>query len=84
MLIGLGGWSLLEEYDYNLLKFRNIFDFLLHISLGLVFAGLIVFSMSFTGCLGALRENLFLIKLVKLLLFLNRTTINLFLFYSIR
>ncbi len=62
--MGLGGWSLLEEYDYNLLKFRNIFDFLLHISLGLVFGGFIVFSMSFTGCLGALRENLLLIKLV--------------------
>lgn len=68
--MGLGGWSLLEEYDYNLLKFRNIFDFLLHISLGLVFGGFIVFSMSFTGCLGALRENLLLIKLYSLMLLL--------------
>lgn len=62
--MSLGGWSLLEEYDYNLFKFQNVFDFLLHISLGLVMSGFVIFSMSFTGCLGALRENLCLIKLV--------------------
>lgn len=63
--MSLGAWSLLEEYDYNLFKFQNVFDFLLHISLGLVMAGFVIFSMSFTGCLGALRENLCLIKLVR-------------------
>ena len=63
-LMILGCWSLLEEYDYNMFKFRNIFDFLLHISLCLVISGFVIFAMSLSGCLGALRENLFLIKLV--------------------
>lgn len=64
-LIALGVWSFFEEYEYNhLFKLRNIFDLILHISVALVFSGSIVFIMSLMGCLGALRENLCLIKLV--------------------
>ena len=63
-LIGLGGWSFLEEYDHTFLKVQNILDIILHISVALMTVGAIIFSMSFAGCLGALRENLFLLKLV--------------------
>lgn len=68
-LISLGVWSFFEEYEYNLFKLRNIFDFILHISVALVFSGSVIFSMSLMGCLGALRENLCLIKLVSTLIY---------------
>uniref|UniRef100_A0A6P6Y595 Tetraspanin n=1 Tax=Dermatophagoides pteronyssinus TaxID=6956 RepID=A0A6P6Y595_DERPT len=68
-LISLGVWSFLEEYNqYNLFKLNNIFDFFLHISVALILSGTIIFSMSLMGCLGALRENLCLIKLYSLML----------------
>lgn len=63
--VGLGTWSFLEEYSQtNLPKVQSILDIVLHISLALIFVGLVIFSMSFAGCLGALRENLCLLKLV--------------------
>ena len=67
-LIGLGGWSFLEEYgESGFVKVQNLLDLVLHISLALIIVGGVIFSMSFTGCLGALRENLFLLKLVIIL-----------------
>lgn len=63
--MGLGAWSFLEEYpETDLKKFQNIADFFVHISLALIILGMIVFWMSFAGCLGALRENLCFLKLV--------------------
>lgn len=65
-LTGLGTWSLLQEYNENAtwVNVQTIFDVVLHISLTLILIGSIVFCMSFAGCLGALRENLCLLKLV--------------------
>ena len=65
MLVGLGTWSFLQEYAQSALpKVQNILDAILHISLAVMFVGFVVFSMSLAGCLGALRENLCLLKLV--------------------
>lgn len=64
LLITLGAWSFLEEYNDTLISIRNVFDVILHISLAIIVFGTIVFSMSFAGCIGALRENLFLLKIV--------------------
>ncbi|XP_074600323.1 tetraspanin-33-like [Brevipalpus obovatus] len=70
-LMGLGAWSFLEEYpETDLKKFQNIADFFVHISLALIILGMIVFWMSFAGCLGALRENLCFLKLYSLMLLL--------------
>jgi tetraspanin-33 len=65
-LVGLGTWSLLQEYNETAtwVNVQTVFDLVLHISLALILIGSIVFSMSFAGCLGALRENLCLLKLV--------------------
>ena len=63
--MGLGVWSFLEEYpETDLKKFQNVADLFVHISLALMILGMIVFWMSFAGCLGALRENLCFLKLV--------------------
>lgn len=51
-----------------MIRVQNVKDIIFNISLSLVFLGVIVFSMSFAGCLGALRENLCLLKLYSLML----------------
>ena len=64
--VGLGTWSFLEESSQlSMIRVQNIKDIIFNISLALMFIGVIVFSMSFAGCLGALRENLCLLKLVR-------------------
>ncbi|UXI20012.1 glycogenin-1-like [Sarcoptes scabiei] len=69
LLVGLGAWSFLEEYtDYTAINIRTVIDLLLNISLFIIVFGTIVFIMSFTGCIGALRENLFLLRLYSLIL----------------
>jgi len=70
--IGLGVWSILQEYNETstLLNIDTVLDAILHISLALIFVGMIIFSMSFAGCLGALRENLCLLKIYSLMLLL--------------
>ena len=64
--IGLGAWSILQEYHETstIVQVDTVLDAILHISLSLILVGMIIFSMSFAGCLGALRENLCLLKIV--------------------
>jgi len=65
LLIGLGAWSFSEEYqETDISKFQNVVDVFVHVSLGLIIVGTIVFIMSCAGCLGALRENLCFLNLV--------------------
>lgn len=67
--MGLGVWSFMEESSQlSMIRVQNVKDIMFNISLALVFLGVIVFSMSFAGCLGALRENLCLLKLYSLML----------------
>lgn len=67
-MIGLGAWSFSEEVSENgftkLLQVDNIVHLVLHVSLAMMIIGGITFLMSFAGCLGALRENICLLKLV--------------------
>lgn len=70
-MIGLGAWSFVEEFDETLFtRVRTVLDLILNISLALMIIGGLIFSMSFAGCLGALRENLCLLKLYSLMLLL--------------
>lgn len=65
--MSLGAWSFLEEYpETDLKKFESIGDIFTHVSLALIVLGMIVFWMSFAGCLGALRENLCFLRLVNI------------------
>lgn len=76
--ICLGAWSALQEYHEtsSLISVDTFLDAILHISLSLILVGMVIFSMSFAGCLGALRENLFLLKIVSSLKSSNQTTID--------
>lgn len=72
ILIGLGAWSFSEEvseYGYTrLLKVDSVVHLVLHVSLAMIFVGGITFLMSFAGCLGALRENICLLKIYSFML----------------
>lgn len=67
-MMGLGAWSFSEEVSENgytrLLQVDNVIHLVLHVSLAMMIVGGITFLMSFAGCLGALRENICLLKLV--------------------
>ncbi|XP_013778968.1 tetraspanin-33-like [Limulus polyphemus] len=68
-MVGIGGWSFLEEYsESGLPEVKNVFDVLLQVSIVLMVVGAVVFSISFSGCLGALRENTCLLKFYSFLL----------------
>lgn len=72
VMIGLGAWSFSEEvseYGYSrLLRVDSVVHLVLHVSLAMMFIGGITFLMSFAGCLGALRENICLLKLYSFML----------------
>lgn len=76
--VGLGVWSVLQEYNEtsSIVQVDTVLDAILHISLALIIIGMIIFSMSFAGCLGALRENLCLLKIVRILIFFTVFTLN--------
>lgn len=72
VMIGLGAWSFSEEvseYGYTrLLRVDSVVHLVLHVSLAMIIIGGITFLMSFAGCLGALRENICLLKLYSFML----------------
>ncbi|KAG9509239.1 Tetraspanin-33 [Fragariocoptes setiger] len=72
IMVGLGGWSFSEEIlEVGLTRLpraSNVLHLVLHVSFAMMFVGGITFFMSFAGCLGALRENICLLKLYSFML----------------
>jgi len=71
LLIAAGSWALTEK-DSNLSVLR---DFFLSPVLLLLIAGCIIFLVGFFGCVGALRENICLLVIVSLKLFVMCVTL---------
>ena len=63
-LIALGVWAHLERSKFNLADITSMFDFLTDVSIFFIITGCLMFMLGFCGCLGALRENTCLIKIV--------------------
>lgn len=69
LLIVVGAWAyvLTEEFNRNTGTAgqpKDIFDYLFDFSLLFIVFGIVVFVLSFIGLLGALRENICLLKTV--------------------
>ncbi|XP_034478848.1 tetraspanin-33-like [Drosophila innubila] len=64
LLLGIGIYAFMDKWnDANgWVKLENIYDVVLNISLVMIIAGIVIFVVSFAGCLGALRENTHLLK----------------------
>ncbi|KAH8387647.1 hypothetical protein KR093_008513 [Drosophila rubida] len=80
LLLGIGVYAFLDKWieANGWVKLENIYDVVLNISLVMIIAGIIIFIVSLTGCLGALRENTSLLKLYSrclLIFFLMEMTI---------
>lgn len=63
-LVGLGIWSYIEKNKFQHHAAENISDVIFDISVVIIFLGGILFVVAFMGCLGALRENICLLKTV--------------------
>ncbi|XP_042897101.1 tetraspanin-14 isoform X2 [Parasteatoda tepidariorum] len=83
-VVAIGGWSFLEEYNFKgLPQVNSAFELFVHVSIVIMVFGGIVFIISFGGCLGALRENLCLLKCYSftlLLLFIGEMALTVFAF----
>lgn len=71
LLIGIGTYAFLDKWPditNGLIKVETIYDVVLNISLVFILAGGVVFIVSFSGFVGALRENTCLLKFVSIII----------------
>lgn len=69
LLLGIGVYAALDKWSSGeAFKLKTIFDVMFNIGFLLMIIGGIVFLVSFAGCIGALRENMFLLRFYSLCL----------------
>lgn len=69
LLLGIGVYAALDKWSSGeAFKLQNIFDVMFNIGFLLMIIGGIVFLVSFAGCIGALRENMFFLRFYSLCL----------------
>lgn len=69
LLVGVGIYAALDKWSSGeAFKLQTIFDVMFNIGFLLMIIGGIIFIVSFAGCIGALRENMFLLKFYSLCL----------------
>ncbi|EDW00405.1 tetraspanin-33 [Drosophila grimshawi] len=64
LLLGIGIYAFMDKWEdaNGWVKLETIYDVVLNISLVMIITGIVIFIVSFAGCLGALRENTCLLK----------------------
>ncbi|XP_052831596.1 tetraspanin-33 [Octopus bimaculoides] len=67
-MIGIGTWAYIEKNSFNQTQIETIYDAFFDISLIFIVIGIIIFILGFTGYIGALRENICLLKCFNILL----------------
>lgn len=69
VLIGIGGYAAVENWKQGQgFRLENVFDVIFNLAFLLVILGGVVFIVSFAGCIGALRENMCLLRFYSLTL----------------
>lgn len=62
VLIGVGIWAMVERSKYYQTEILTIYDVFTDVSIVLIVFGIIIFLIACAGCIGALRENVCLLK----------------------
>jgi len=69
LLMGIGIYAIMDKWSSGeAFKLETIFDVIFNIGFLLLLIGFIVFIVSFAGCIGALRENMCLLRFYSLCL----------------
>ena len=67
-LIGVGSWAFVEKNRFEFSGSEDqdidIYDLVFDLTIIMIVLGAIIFVLAFTGCVGALRENICLLKFV--------------------
>ncbi|XP_017139105.1 tetraspanin-33 [Drosophila miranda] len=72
LLLGIGIYAFKDKWEQanGGVRLETIYDWILNISLVMIITGIVIFVVSFAGCLGALRENTCLLKFYSMYLLL--------------
>lgn len=71
LLVGVGIYAVIDKWQSGEgFKLDNVYDVMINLAFLLVVIGGVVFIVSFAGCIGALRENVCLLKFYSLCLLL--------------
>merc|ERR1719348_394506 len=69
LLMGIGIYAIMDKWSSGeAFKLNTIFDVIFNIGFLLLIIGFVVFIVSFAGCIGALRENMCLLRFYSLCL----------------
>ena len=63
-MVGVGVWAYIEKNKYYYQDIETIYDVLLDLSILLMIVGAVIFIVGYAGCVGALRENICLLRIV--------------------
>ncbi|KAI8129355.1 Tetraspanin-33 [Lucilia cuprina] len=71
LLLAIGLYAFMDKWESTgWVRLESFYDVILNISLVMMIAGVVIFVVSFAGCLGALRENTCLLKFYSMCLLL--------------
>ena len=74
LLVGVGCWAFSEKnrltdgvsVDSLQSKYSDVFDVIFDLTIIVITLGVVIFVLSFVGCVGALRENVCFLKCVRI------------------
>ncbi|XP_021371895.1 tetraspanin-33-like [Mizuhopecten yessoensis] len=62
VLIGIGVWAFIEKNRFYHKEVQTVYDIIFDLSVIFFIIGFIIFILGYAGCIGALRENICLLK----------------------
>ncbi|XP_041368112.1 tetraspanin-33-like [Gigantopelta aegis] len=70
VMVGTGIWAYIEKNKYYHVQIQHIYDVFFDLSIIFLVLGLTIWILGFAGCLGALRENICLLKFYYIIIFI--------------
>ena len=65
LLMGIGAYAAIDKWKQGEgFRLENVFDVIFNLAFVMIIVGGVIFIVSFAGCIGALRENMCLLRSV--------------------